>query len=69
LSTRWDIDNGISLCLPCHLYWAHAKYEEFREWVINETIGPDKFEILREKAFTIKKWTNEELKELLKTLK
>ena len=23
LGTRWDVRNGISLCHPCHFYWAH----------------------------------------------
>ncbi len=34
LTTRWDMENGISLCYHCHK-WAHAAAEEFREWVLS----------------------------------
>jgi len=33
LSTRWTLENGVTLCYYCH-QWAHAAGEEFREWVL-----------------------------------
>lgn len=32
-STRWEIDNGVSLCFQHHVD-AHASPEDFRRWVI-----------------------------------
>lgn len=34
LSTRWLLENGVTLCYFCHR-WAHAAGEEFREWVLS----------------------------------
>ena len=65
-SVRWDLDNGVSLCYPCHIHWAHSKYEEFRDWVI-ELIG-DKYEDLKRRAYEIKKFSPTELKILKKEL-
>jgi len=48
-ATRWDIDNGISLCVGCHRGWAHTHPAEFLSWV-KTRIGGGKFEALRMKA-------------------
>ncbi len=66
MSTRWDLDNGITLCRGCHLYFAHQKYEEFRDIVVNH-MGIEGFESLKQKAVQIKKWDKEELEELLQS--
>lgn len=34
LSTRWTLENGVTLCYHCHV-WAHAAGEEFREWILS----------------------------------
>ena len=34
LSTRWLMDNGVTLDFYCHR-WAHSAGEEFRAWVIS----------------------------------
>lgn len=31
-TTRWMLENGISLCFGCHM-WAHANPLEFHEWM------------------------------------
>ena len=67
-STRWNLDNGISLCYKCHMFWAHSKYEEFRDWII-ETIGEEKYLSLKEQSQVI--WTGtlqEEEETLIKTI-
>jgi len=64
MSTRWDLANGITLCRGCHLYFAHQKYEEFRDIVV-EYMGIEGFMSLKQKSVQIKKWDKEELEMLL----
>jgi 5-methylcytosine-specific restriction endonuclease McrA len=33
-SLRWDADNAIALCAPCHLFWWHKWPREAEEWVV-----------------------------------
>lgn len=66
MNTRWDVDNGVTLCFRCHLYGAHQKYEEFRDKII-ELIGSEAFDKLKLKSKEIKKWDKEELQELLES--
>ena len=47
-ATRTDRDNGVSLCMGCHL-WGHANPSEFREWVIS-WMGEDKYLELERKS-------------------
>jgi hypothetical protein len=64
MNTRWDIDNGITLCRGCHLYFAHQKYEEFRDIVLG-ILGVEGFASLKRESNEIKKWDKEELEMLL----
>jgi predicted restriction endonuclease len=64
MSTRWNINNGISLCRGCHLYFAHQKYEEFRDIVLG-ILGVEGFASLKRESNEIKKWDKEELEMLL----
>jgi len=32
-SVRWDLDNGIALCMACHLFWAHQEPVEFTRFL------------------------------------
>ena len=66
-STRWDIGNGICLCLPHHRYWAHSKFEEFRDFVLS-IIG-EKYYRLKEKSQKIAKYSMDDLREILEVLK
>jgi len=47
-STRWEIDNGVSVCFRCHRD-AHASPEDFRRWVIS-WMGEVEYEALYVKA-------------------
>jgi hypothetical protein len=49
LSTRWNLDNAITLCYYHHLLWAHREPVEFTLWCI-ERLGKKKFEELRKKS-------------------
>ena len=63
MSTRWDEDNALCLCMPCHLYWAHRQPIEFTEWVMN-LLGDYRFNELRMKAYRIKQWERWELENM-----
>lgn len=45
---RWDERNGIAMCMGCH-HWAHKQPVEF-DWWVQELIGKDTYESLREEA-------------------
>lgn len=47
-STRWVLQNGISLCFHCHRD-AHASPEDFRRWIIS-WMGEKSYESLYIKA-------------------
>ena len=50
-STRWDLDNGITLCWHHHFHLAHGEPEMFREFLMKE-IGEKQFEILKRRAWS-----------------
>lgn len=43
--TRWDLDNLVLLAKGTHYYWAHKKYNEFREFMIGR-LGSTRFNAL-----------------------
>lgn len=45
---RWDLRNGICLCMGCH-HWAHKQPVEF-DWWVQELIGKELYESLRTEA-------------------
>ena len=47
---RWNVNNGICLCISCHRWWAHTHPVEFTYWVAKK-IGWDKLENLYEYAY------------------
>ena len=51
-ATRWDVDNGIGLCFPCHIHWAHRDPSGFTEW-FRSKVGEEKYNKLREKHLEI----------------
>jgi len=67
LAIRWDKDNVFCLCVACH-FWGHQNPILFAEFV-KEKLGIRKYEELKKKSQTIKKWTIPELEMLVKTFK
>lgn len=51
-STRWDVDNGVTLCMPCHIFWAHRDVGSFAAWFIGRE-GKNKFDELSNKSMMI----------------
>ena len=70
-STRWDVENGISLCASHHTlsstFSAHKTSIEFVEW-LTDYKGQDFIDRLRLKANTTQKLNAAEKKELLQEL-
>jgi len=66
--TRHMTENGMCLCLRCHLYWAHKEPDQFTDWV-RSTRGRTIFEWLRERAQSTDKVDYEEVYKKLKETK
>jgi len=58
-ATRWEINNGITLCAGHH-FLAHRDPEKFRRFVI-QIIGENEYEDLFLKSMQSKKWTLKDL--------
>ena len=41
-TTRWDVINGVGLCYPCHIHWAHRDPAGFAVWFENH-VGRDQY--------------------------
>lgn len=63
-ATRWDIYNGVCLCYPCHLHWAHRDCGGFADW-FRKHIGNYQYERLSEIHNQVSKHTNEDLQLML----
>lgn len=48
-TVRWDLENGIALCVKHHLYWAHKEPVEFVRFC-EELLGKEKLDALGMKA-------------------
>jgi len=67
LAVRWDLSNVLCLCAGCH-FWAHKNPTLFTEFVIFH-LGEKTLDALHNNSLKIKKWTSDELLELLEQLK
>ena len=71
-STRWDIENGVCLCVTHHVFGstfsAHKTPTEFTDWV-KEKRGEEWYEALKRRANTMKKFMRTDKMELLDELK
>lgn len=50
LQTRWDMENGISLCVHHHSLEAHNNAEEFRDFILKR-MGNQRFMALKARAY------------------
>lgn len=53
-ATRFDPENAVAACYPCHQLWDGAKREEFREFM-QKRLGRKGFEALLRRGRSIKK--------------
>lgn len=67
-ATRWDLMNGVGLCYPCHIHWAHRDPCGFSDWFKNY-IGTDQYERLSEAHNQNIKHTEEDLIQILDGIK
>jgi len=69
-ATKYDLDNGICLCVDHHKFKPFSAHEspEFILWMI-DFIGKEKYEDLKRRANSIKKYTEMEKREILNKLK
>ena len=49
ISTRWNPDNLLNLCYPCHIHFFHSRIEEARDWLI-QRMGEAKYQKLKIQA-------------------
>ncbi len=66
-ATRWELDNGLSLCFFCHRD-AHASPEDFRRWVLS-WMGEAAYEALYVKAQMRTSFKEVDLEWMLKELR
>lgn len=68
-NTKYDVDNGITLCKRCHAKISLNNNERmlFMLWYFKK-FGIEKYEQLQEKARQIKNWRISELEEAIKDL-
>lgn len=66
-ATRWDVFNGVGLCYPCHIHWAHRDPAGFTEW-FKKQVGQDQYERIADAHNQIFKPSNEDLEFMLKTI-
>jgi len=50
-ATRHDVENGICLCWPCHVWWGHQEPVEFYDFVLKR-MGKKRLDALRRRANT-----------------
>jgi len=63
-ATRWDLMNGVKLCFPCHIHWAHRDPAGFAVW-FEKRVGQDQYNRLAEAHNMIVKHEEEDLQGIL----
>ncbi len=47
-NTRWDEENGDTLCFPCHVYWG-SRPAEYADWKLAQ-LGQERYDMLKIRA-------------------
>ena len=70
MATRWDLENGLCLCCGHHTLNTFSAHQspDFIDW-IKGYIGKERYQRIMKKSYTIRKWSIEEMKELLEEFK
>ena len=63
MATRFYLNNILCLCPDCHINFAHKNPILFTEWV-KKFLGDEKYEELKVRAASIRKWELWELEDL-----
>ena len=65
---RWDLRNGICLCMGCH-HWNHHNPVEF-DWWVQDLIGKDVYDALKSEALNyVDRVKRIDLEEVIEDLK
>ena len=68
LVLRWDEDNGMLLCMHCHIQQAHRNPLFFAEW-LTEFKGAEWVEKLKARSQQLVKWSIQDLEDKIADLK
>lgn len=63
-STRWDEENCDALCGRHHQFLEGRKNAEYADWKLKQ-LGEKRFKELKKRYYTLKQWTQPELRALL----
>ncbi len=66
-AVRWHVLNGVTVCWYCHKFRVHTNPEKYRPQITSH-LSEQEFENLREDALEVKKYTLEEMNEIMKGL-
>lgn len=66
-STRWDLENGVALCWPCHKFRAHGDPAGFAVWFEGQ-VGKDQYARLSEAHNIPALHTEDDLRGILETI-
>ena len=64
MSTRWDLENGITLCYYHHIHWCHRQPLEFARWC-KQRFGEKKYKELEEKSLGVYQFTKNDYEKVL----
>ena len=67
-AVRWDVVNGVGLCFPCHIRWAHRDPAGFSVW-FERRVGADQYARLAEAHNQVVKHSAEDLQQILETIR
>ncbi len=73
MGVRWILENGVGLCVGCHLFKLHGQQSD-KMWldkyitILNDLVPSDMQQVIVDMGHTIKKYDISELEEILKQL-